>query len=73
MDVRPASAKSSETVEACGKESVVTVLWFLVWLVCNLVGDHEPLRLDPLNWWAATLVLAVGLDLNRPHAAGRRK
>jgi len=51
----------------------VTVLWFLVWFVCELVGDHEPLRLDPLNWWAATLVLAVGLDLNRPHVAGRRK
>jgi len=51
----------------------VSIVWFVVWLVSDLVGDREPLRFDPLNWWTATLVLAVALDLNRPHVVGRRK
>jgi hypothetical protein len=51
----------------------VTIGWFVVWLVCDLVGDREPLRFDPLNWWAATLLLAFALDVNRPQVIGRRK
>jgi hypothetical protein len=57
-----------------GKEGEkVTIVWFVVWLVCDLVGDREPLRFDPLNWWAATLLLAFALDVNRPQVIGRRK
>jgi hypothetical protein len=49
----------------------VTVIWFVIWLIANNVGGHEPLLLDPVNAWTATLVLAVGLDLGGNHARGR--
>lgn len=44
----------------------MTVVWFIIWLIANLVGGHESLVIDPVNAWAATLILAVALDLNRP-------
>ena len=46
----------------------MTVLWFIVWFVANNVGGHEALVLDPVNAWAATLILAVALDLSASHA-----
>jgi hypothetical protein len=50
----------------------MTLIWFVVWLVWNLVGDKEPLVADPVNVWAATLILAVAVDLGGQHArAGR--
>jgi hypothetical protein len=52
----------------------MTVLWFLIWLIADHVGGHEPLTADPVNAWTATLILAVGLDLGRSHlppAGGR--
>jgi hypothetical protein len=50
----------------------VTLIWFLIWLVADKIGDHERLTADPVNVWAATLILAVALDLGRQHAeAGR--
>lgn len=45
----------------------MTVLWFIVWLISNLVGDNEALHTDPVNGWAGTLILAVALDLGRQH------
>jgi hypothetical protein len=47
----------------------LTVLWFVVWLISDLVGDREPLRFDPVNWWAGLLLLAIALDLNRPRVS----
>lgn len=44
----------------------MTLLWFVVWLIATIIGGSEPLELDPVNGWTATLVLAVALDLNRP-------
>jgi hypothetical protein len=44
----------------------MTLVWFIVWLVANNVGRHEPLAIAPVNAWAATLILAVALDLARP-------
>ena len=46
----------------------MTFIWFLVWLIANNVGGHEPLLLDPVNAWMATLILAIGLDLGGNHA-----
>jgi hypothetical protein len=46
----------------------MTVLWFVVWLIANNVGGAEPLVLDPVNAWLATLILAIGLDLGAAHA-----
>ena len=47
----------------------MTFVWFVIWLIWNLVGDEEPLTFDPVNWWAGTLLLALALDLGRQHAA----
>ena len=46
----------------------MTLVWFVIWLICNLVGDDEVLTFDPVNWWAGTLLLAIALDLGRVHA-----
>jgi hypothetical protein len=46
----------------------VTLIWFVVWLVSDLVGDREPLTFDPVNWWTGTLILCIALDLGRQHA-----
>ncbi len=46
----------------------MTLVWFVVWLIANLIGDEEPLLLDPVNVWAGTLILAVALDLGWQHA-----
>jgi hypothetical protein len=45
----------------------MTLLWFVIWFVCNLVGDKEVLTFDPVNWWAGFLLLAVALDLNKSY------
>ena len=46
----------------------MTLVWFIVWLIANNVGGHEPLLLDPVNAWTATLIVAVALDLSAGHA-----
>jgi hypothetical protein len=46
----------------------VTLIWFIVWFIANIVGDNESLTIDPVNWWTGTLMLAVALDLSRQHA-----
>ena len=51
----------------------MTIVWFLIWLVADHVGDNEPLRFDPVNVWAWTLILAIALDLGRNHAQGSAK
>lgn len=50
----------------------MTIVWFVVWFVANLIGDNEPLTFDPVNGWAGTLLLAVALDLGRQHAPDLR-
>jgi len=47
----------------------VTLIWFVVWFIANIVGDDAPLIFDPVNVWAGTLILAVALDLARRHAS----
>ena len=46
----------------------MTVLWFIVWFIADRIGDREALTFDPVNAWAATLILTVALDLGRQHA-----
>lgn len=50
----------------------MTIVWFVIWLIANNVGGHEPLDAMPVNAWLATLILAVALDLNRPTALALR-
>ena len=40
----------------------MTVLWLIIWFVAG----HAGLTLNPVNAWAATLILAAALDLSRP-------
>ena len=51
----------------------MTILWFIVWVIANNVGGHEPLLFNPVNAWTATLVLALGLDLAGAHARTTQK
>ena len=46
----------------------VTLLWFVIWIISDNIGDHEPLLFDPVNVWVWTLILAVALDLGGQHA-----
>lgn len=52
----------------------MTFIWFVIWLIANNVGGHEPLALSPVNAWMGTLILAIALDLNKPDSMsiGRR-
>ena len=34
-------------------------IWFVIWLIANNVGGQEALTMDPVNTWAATLILAL--------------
>ena len=51
----------------------MTLIWFVIWLIANNVGGHEPLIFDPVNAWTGTLILAIALDLGASHAGGTRK
>lgn len=46
----------------------MTFVWFVIWLIANNVGGHEPLIADPVNAWLGTLILAIALDLGAAHA-----
>lgn len=46
----------------------MTVIWFIVWLIADLIGDAEGLTFDPVNFWAGWLLLALALDLAAAHA-----
>jgi hypothetical protein len=48
-------------------------LWLVVWFIADQVGSHEPLLLNPVNAWTATLILAIALDLGAAHARGSSK
>jgi hypothetical protein len=55
----------------------MAIAWFVIWFIANLIGGDEALKLDPVNAWTATLILALALDINRPKGwmgppAGRR-
>jgi hypothetical protein len=51
----------------------MTLIWFVIWLIADHIGSHEPLTFDPVNVWAATLLAAVALDLGGQTArSGKR-
>lgn len=53
------------TAAVHGSLPSMTFIWFVIWLIANEIGGHEPLLLNPVNGWTATLILAVALDLAR--------
>jgi hypothetical protein len=50
----------------------MTLLWFVVWLIWDIVGDNEPLTADPVNFWTGSLIFCAAVDLARQHAEGVR-
>jgi hypothetical protein len=50
----------------------LTLLWFFVWLICNLIGDEEVLTFAPVNWWAGSLLFVIAVDLAGVHALKAR-
>lgn len=48
----------------------MTLLWLVIWFICDISGGHEPLLTDPVNGWTGTLILAIALDLGAAHARG---
>ena len=46
----------------------MTLLWFFIWLISDIVGDEEPLTFAPVNWWAGSLLFVVAVDLAGIHA-----
>jgi hypothetical protein len=46
----------------------MTLFWFVIWLIWDLVGDEEPLVFDPVNWWAGFFLFALAVDLGGIHA-----
>jgi hypothetical protein len=51
----------------------VTLIWLLIWFIADLIGDNEPLLLEPVNVWTGTLILAIGLDLASLRAVPARR
>jgi len=51
----------------------MTLLWFFVWLICNIIGDEEVLTFDPVNWWAGSLLFVIALDLSALQARTSRR
>jgi hypothetical protein len=43
----------------------MTLIWFIVWLIADRIGDREPVLLDPVNFWAGALILTLALDVSR--------
>lgn len=42
----------------------MTLLWFLIWFVWDVIGDPEPLTFSPaVNWWAGSFMFVVAIDL----------
>ena len=42
----------------------MTIIWFILWAVCSLIGSPEAITFDPVNGWGATLLFAAALDLS---------
>ena len=51
----------------------MTLLWLIVWFICDISGSHEPLLTDPVNAWTGTLILAIALDLGAAHTRGGKR
>lgn len=51
----------------------MTLVWFVIWLIWNTIGDKEPLTADPVNFWAGALIFAMALDLGGGHARRSRR
>jgi hypothetical protein len=51
----------------------MTLIWLVIWFIADQIGGREPLMLNPVNAWTATLILAIALDLGSAHARGRGK
>ena len=67
MRYRPSVGGTHPPIGCSWDASRMTLLWFVIWFVSNLIGDKEALTFDPVNWWAGTLLLAAAIDLNKSY------
>jgi hypothetical protein len=51
----------------------MTLIWLVVWFICDVTGGREPLLFDPVNVWTGFLLLAIALDLAAAHAVPARR
>jgi hypothetical protein len=49
----------------------MAIAWFVIWFIANNISGSEALELAPVNFWTATLILAIALDINRPQSLKR--
>lgn len=47
----------------------MTLLWLIVWAICDTIWEPENIDLMHMNGWAIALVAAVALDLAGGHAS----
>jgi len=69
--VRTLARTTDENPRPARQSRAVTLAWFVIWLIANNIGGHEPLTADPVNAWLGTLILAIALDLGAAHARTR--
>jgi hypothetical protein len=65
---RRCDLSATASTDRLARIDAVTLLWFFVWLIWDLVGDSEPLTFDPVNFWAGALLFTVAVDLAGVHA-----
>lgn len=51
----------------------MTLVWFVVWLIADRIGDREVLAANPVNGWTGALLAVIALDLARQHAPEVRR
>ena len=68
MRYRPSVVGTHPPIGCSWDASPMTLLWFVIWLICDIIGDEEPLTFDPVNWWAGSLLFVVAVDLAGVHA-----
>ncbi len=51
----------------------MTFIWFIVWFICDRIGDRESLAFAPADWWVITLPGAIALDPGKHHHTATRR
>jgi hypothetical protein len=66
--VRVQPGDCSLSVSRVAQHGGMTILWFIVWLIADVIGEPEGLTFNPVNFWAGWLLLSLALDLGAVHA-----
>ena len=47
----------------------MTLIWFFIWFIWNLIRDDEPLTIDPVNWWMGSLLFVYRGRYRKTHVS----